>query len=109
MSVDWEAFIDGLKDEAGKLAKNELKAFVSEAKNDSEEFIKRQGHKLDLYLGQLASGNISRDQFEGYIIDIRDLAEMQAMKMSIAGRARAQRLAEGITKLIFNGLLSLLK
>lgn len=108
MSVDWQVFIDGLKDETGKLAKGELKAFVEEAKNDSEDFIKRQGHKLDLYLGQLAASRITKDQFEGYVRDIRDLTEMHALKMSIAGRARAQRLVTNITNLVLDGLLALI-
>jgi hypothetical protein len=40
--------------------------------------------------------------------DIRDLAKMQALKMRVAAKASAQRLAAGIEKLIITGLMRLL-
>lgn len=92
----------------GTLAKDELKNLVKNAKADSEDFIKRQGAKLERYLNQLAAGQITKDQFEGYVRDIRDLTEMQALKMSVAGKASAQRLANGISNLIIDGLLALI-
>ena len=105
----WEDFIDNLPDPTGKLAKDQLKSLVNSAKADSEEFIKGQGEKLEAYLNQLALGEITKDQFAGYILDIKALTEMQALKMSVEAKARAQRLAKGITDLIIDGLLSLLK
>lgn len=107
MSV-WEDFINNLKDEAGKLAKDELKDLINTAKTDSEDFIKRQGVKLERYLSQLAKDEITKDQFEGYVIDIRDLTEMQALKMRVVAKAHAQRLANGIENLIIDGLLGLI-
>lgn len=108
MVSKWEDFIDNLRDEAGKLAKDELKDLVKTAKEDSEEFIRRQGEKLELYLNQLAMGEITKEQFEGYILDIRDLSEMKVLEMSVEAKAKAQRLAMGIVDLILNGLISLL-
>ena len=108
MVSKWEDFIDNLRDEAGKLAKDELKDLVKTAKEDSEEFIRRQGEKLELYLNQLARGEITKEQFEGYILDIRDLSEMKVLEMSVEAKAKAQRLAMGIVNLILNGLISLL-
>ena len=107
MSV-WEDFIDKLQDPMGKLDKDELKSLVNSAKTDSEEFIKMQGEKLKLYLNQLATGEITKDQFAGCILDIKALTEMQALKMSVEAKAKAQRLAKGITDLIIDRLLSLL-
>lgn len=107
MASNWEVFIDNLNDDAGKLAKDELKGLVKAAKNDSEAFIKRQGEKLERYLDQLAAGAITKDQFKEYVEDIRDLTVMEKLKMSVAAKASAQRLADGITSLVIDGLLSL--
>jgi len=104
----WEAFIDNLKDEAGKLSKDELKGLVKGAKSDSEDFIKRQGRKIERYLNQLAGGKITKDQFESYITDIRDLTTMEALKLSVEAKARAQRLIIGLCNLLIEGLLGLL-
>ncbi|NIM89941.1 MAG: hypothetical protein GTO17_03230 [Candidatus Aminicenantes bacterium] len=108
MSSKWEDFIDNLKDESGKLAKDELKDLVKNTKEDSEQFIKRQGEKLELYLNQLASREITKEQFEGYILDIKDLTELKAIEMLADAKARAQRLVNGIIDLIINGLVFLL-
>lgn len=108
MSPKWQDFIDNLKDDAGKLAKDELKDLIMTAKDNSEGFIKRQGEKLELYLNQLATEQITKEQFEGYVRDIKDLTEMQALKMSVSAKASAQRLVNGIINLIIDGLLSLI-
>ncbi len=108
MSSRWEEFVDHLKDDTGKLAKAELKDLIRTAKNDSELFLREQGIKLDRYLNQLALSQITKGQFEGYMRDIQDLTEMQALKMSVAAKARAQRLVQGVTDLIINGLLALI-
>lgn len=78
------------------------------AKADSNEFIKRQGVKLERYLNQLALGEISPEEFKGYIEDIRRLTEMEALKMQVAAKASAQRLCWGIEKTILNGLMRLM-
>lgn len=108
MPSNWETFIDNLKDGAGVLAKDELKNLVNTAKTDSDAFIKSQGQQLELYLSQLAAGQITKDQFEEYILDMKDLTEMEALKMSVAAKASAQRLVDGITNLVINGLLTLI-
>jgi len=108
MGTKWEDFINNLKDSAGMLAKDELKTLIKTAKNDSEDFIRRQGEKMELYLIQLAEGKITKAQFEGYVLDIKDLTEMQALKMSVAAKARAQSLAKGVSDLVIDGLLTLI-
>lgn len=108
MSNKWEDFIDNLIDNSGKLAKDDLKNLIKSAENDSEEFINAQGVKMERYLTQLATNAITKDEFEGYILDIKNLTEMQALKMSVAGKAKAQSLVNGISNLIINGLLKLI-
>ena len=108
MPEKWETFVDNLKDTNGVLAKSELKALVSLAKSDSDEFIKKQGVKLERYLNQLALGQITPEQFKGYIEDLHKLTEMQALKMQVAAKASAQRLCKGIEDMILNGLMRLL-
>jgi len=108
MSAKWEEFIDNLQDEATQLIKDELKTLIMTAQDDSNAFVQRQGEKLELYLNQLAEGAITKEQFEGYVTDIRDLTKMQSLKMSVASKARAQRFAKGITKIVIKGLMAAL-
>ncbi len=108
MSSIWEDFIDNIKDETGKLAKDELKDLVKNAKDDSTEFIKEQGEKLERYITQLAKSEINKSQFEGYVLDLADLTEMEANKRTVAAKASAQRLVEGVKNIIIDNLLSLI-
>ena len=109
MPGKWEEYIDKLKDEGGTLAKAELKALVNNAKADSEQFIKEQGQKMERYLNQLAAGEITKAQFEGYMVDIRELTKMKERELSVAAKAKAQKIAKGITDYVINGVLALLK
>ncbi len=109
MSLKWyNGFIGNLKDGAGELIKDEIKGLVNTAKDDAESFIKEQGEKLERYLDQLTNGLITKKQFEGYVFDMKSLTEMESLKMKVAAKARAQNLAEGIKKLIIDGLLTLI-
>ncbi len=109
MASVWEEFINKLKDELGILAKTELIELIRDTKKDKNAFIRRQGEKLELYLIQLADKKITRKQFEGYIVDIRDLTRMQSRKMRVRAKARAQRLVRNIQTLIIDSLLKLIQ
>jgi len=108
MPEPWITFIDELKDEAGILAKNELKNLVSDSLKDAEEFTRNQAQKVQRYLNQLALGKITKKQFESYMVDIAELTRMNALKMEVAAKARAQRLADGIQNIILDRLLKLI-
>ncbi|MGQ0810458.1 MAG: hypothetical protein ACT4OO_04450 [Nitrospiraceae bacterium] len=107
MSEKWENFLDNLHDETATLLKEEFRSLILFAKEDQQVFIRRQGEKLELYLNQLAEGAITKEQFEGYVIDIRDLTRMQSRKMTVAGKASAQRIIKGLTKLALKGLMAI--
>jgi hypothetical protein len=104
----WEDFIDSIVDPAGRLAKAELKGLIRDFRKDRSAFLARQGRKMQRCITQLAKGEITPAEFRSYIEDIRDLTEMEKVRMSVAGKARAQRLIEGITDLVINGLLRLI-
>ncbi len=104
----WSDFINGIKDEAGTLAKGELIGLIADAGKDKEEFIRKQSQKVQRYLEQLAAGEITKDQFVGYMEDIRDLTQMQALKLAVDAKARAQKLASGIEEMIINKLVALI-
>jgi hypothetical protein len=108
MSNRWENFIDNIKDDANRLAKDELKDIIKSAKKDSDEFIKRQGMKLEIHLCQLAAGQITKAQFERDVRALQELTEMQKLKMAAASQASAQHLIKGIKEFIMDGLLILI-
>ena len=108
MADEWKGFVNQLKDEAGALAKGELFGLIGSSKEDSEEFVRRQAEKVEKYLNQLALGEITKDDLVLYMKQIQRLNEMQALKLSVAAKASAQRLTSGIQNLILDKLLKLI-
>ena len=108
MVRDWKEFINNFADTTGGFARDELIKLIEDTKNDANEFIREQGERLERYMNQLARGEIRKQQFEGYMIDMRDLAELKVMQFSVESKASAQRLANGITKIILDGVLKLI-
>ncbi|MBI4241207.1 MAG: hypothetical protein HY613_05770 [Candidatus Rokubacteria bacterium] len=108
MPSPWEAFVDNLIAGGKQIAKNELRTLIRSAKEDASDFVRDQGLKLERYLNQLATGQITRDEFEHSVKDLRQLTELEALRLKVAARASAQRLVVGTTKLIIEGLLKLI-
>lgn len=106
--MDLFNWIDNLKDDLGKLAKDELKVFIKDSTSDSNEFVHEQAMAMKKNLELLMSENITKDQFDSNLADLEDLVKMQALKESVQAKVRIQRFTDGITKLIRKGLLNII-
>lgn len=85
--------------------KDDLKRLVSGAKHDANEFVRKQGQKLERYLDLLGAGQISKEEFELWVKDLKTLTELRALELEVAAKASTQRLVAGITDLVINGLM----
>jgi len=108
MNQQWEQLFQDLKGEAAELLKGELGKWLTEVKAETDSFVRRQAEKTELYLNQLAAGQITKQQAQSYLVDIKDLTTLQELKMSVAAKASAQRLVKGIEDLILDRLFALL-
>jgi len=106
--MDWDAFIDGIKDDAGTLAKEELKAAIRGAAGDLDGFVREQGRRIQDRLRQLAAGQITRDQFQDAIEDVRDLTREKLDQRAIARAAGARRLVDQVCRILLARLVALL-
>jgi len=106
--MKWDEFLINLADEAGTLAKTELIDLVKTSIADGDEFISKQGTKMRRYLQQLADGKITKSEFELYMEDLKNLLELEALRLAVAAKARAQRIADGIQSLVLDSLLKLI-
>ena len=108
MSGKWEEFLQNIKTEGSAFIKVELKDLIESSVSDSEAYIREQTEKLDRYLSQLASDAITKSQFERLVRDLNRQTEMEALRMDVATKARAQRLVNGISDLVLKRLLDML-
>jgi hypothetical protein len=101
-------YIDSIKDETSTLAKDELKELISSAKNDKSEFVRLQAVNVEHWTVMLAAGKLTPKGFKQLVSKMDVLDKMETMKLDVAAKASAQRLADGIQEHIIDGLCKLL-
>jgi hypothetical protein len=101
-------FIDGIVDEAGVLAKSELKELIATAKQDQSDFVRLQAENLERWTVMLADKDLTVKGYKSLVKKMEVLTQLDAIKLKVKARASAQRLAEGIEKLVIDSLFSLL-
>jgi hypothetical protein len=101
-------FIDGLKDESGRLAKTELKALIVSAKQEESDFVRLQATNLERWMVMLADGDLTAKGFKKLVKKMEVLTELEQIRLSVKARAAAQRLADGIQTYVVKQLFALL-
>jgi hypothetical protein len=101
-------FIDGLVDESKVLAKAELKKLVSDAKKDKSDFVRLQAENLERWTVMLADGDLTIKGYKKLVKKMEVLTQLEVIKLKVAAKASAQRLAEGIQRLVLEALFALI-
>ncbi len=103
MATAWEKYVEKLKN-ADKDLKDGLKSLIKSAKEDAEGFLNVQGEYIEMYLDQLAKGEITKDQFKDNVKFINDVIEMEKPHLDPSVVPNLQRMQENISKVILEGL-----
>jgi hypothetical protein len=106
--MNWIEYLDSLRDDAGALAKQELKGLLQSALVDTNGTVSAIAGDVKKYLEQLGNGQITKAQFLSLMDDQKTVARMKARREAVEVKARLQKLADGIERLLINGLSKLL-
>lgn len=101
-------FIEGLADEGKLLAKDELKKLISDAKNDQSDFVRLQAENLERWTVMLADGDLTGKGYKKLVEKMEVLTQLEIIKLEVSAKASAQRLAEGVQKLVIDSLFALI-
>ena len=101
-------FIDGVADESGRLAKDELKTLVADAKQEQSDFVRLQAENLERWTVMLADGDLTPKGYAKLVKKMEILTQLDVIKLSVQAKASAQRFASGIKSFIIDGLLKLI-
>src|SRR3972149_6671650 len=101
-------YIDDIEDKSSSLAKEELKELIRSAKNDESEFVRLQAVNVEHWTDMLAAGQLTPAGFKRLVTKMDVLTELENIKLDVAAKASAQRLADGIQKYVIDGLCKLL-
>lgn len=101
-------FLDVLVDDAVDFAKDELENLVKEAKSDSNLFIRHIGELTEEFVKMRALGQINDEEFKELMDDLLDLNKMQYHKLAASSKVRAERIINGLSKMVIDDLLALI-
>jgi hypothetical protein len=101
-------FVDSLVDEGEKLAKDELKSLVADAKKDQSDFVRLQAENLERWTVMLADGELTPAGYKKLVKKMEVLTQLEVIKLKVKAKASAQRNAEGIKNLVIDGLFKLI-
>ena len=101
-------FIDGVIDEGKTLAKAELKQLVKDAKSDQSDFVRLQAENLERWTVMLAEGDLTVKGYKKLVKKMEVLTQLEIIKLTVRAKASAQRLAEGIQRLVVESLFALI-
>ena len=79
-TFDFQTLFDQLKKEAGNLANNSVEQFKKEAVTDAQNLLENLKQNLQTWTVQLASGEMTRDDFEFLVMGRKELMEMNILK-----------------------------
>jgi hypothetical protein len=99
MSV-FDDFLRGVVDGATNLAQQDLKDFVTQTQDDTKAFLAQSEADLRTFTHQLATGELSKDEFADLVGGLKDLAVMQALTRAGIAATRIQRLRDQLINLV---------
>jgi len=98
-------FINDIKDDSFAVLRGEFVTFVDGLKDQADDFSKLQRVKLEKYLLQLANREITKQQFDDAMSDLKTVLDMEITLGKVKTKASAQRMRDGMVRLVINGLI----
>ena len=77
--------------------------------NSNNPFIKENSFLIVKYTDQLSKGQITQNQYEGYVVDIQRLAKLEELEQVVEKKAIYQGFMNMIQDIILNGIVAIMK
>ena len=93
-------FLSTIKDDLLEFAEENFEEYKDELLKDGNEFVKKAKKDLERWTEGLASGALSKADFEFLLKGKRDLAEMEALKQLGLSKIRVNRITNGVIDVV---------
>lgn len=98
-------FLSTVKDDLMEFAKENLNAYKDELLEDGNAFVEKAKDDLKRWTDGLATGALSKADFEFLIKGKKDLAEMEALKQLGLSEIKINKLTEGVISVVVGSAL----
>jgi hypothetical protein len=98
-------FLSTVKDDLMEFAKENLNAYKDELLKDGNAFIEKAKDDLKRWADGLATGALSKADFEFLLKGKKDLAEMEALKQHGLSEIKINKLTDGVIGVVVGSAL----
>lgn len=102
-----QSALDAVKDDGLALIKGELKALLTEARDDAEPIVRETGEKVATWLVMRGRGELNDDELQSLLYARDQLLRQVKIKAEIDARARLERIAVGLVNLVLDKLVGI--
>ncbi len=95
-------FLGALKLGLQELVAGTLKPYSKQASADGQAFLDAQKANLRKWTSQLASGDLSKDDFTDLVEGVKDLAELVALKQAGLAAVKLDQFRTGLVNLVID-------
>lgn len=100
-------FVVAVRPGLATLAQNLFSETAAAAQSDGQQLVDDSREKLERWLNLLASGALTRDEFEFLLGMQADIGKMHALKAAGIARQRIERFRESVVSLLVSTAFSL--
>ncbi len=105
--ADFDRFLRALKDGIRKLVTQSLRDYRQAAVKDADAFLERTRVDLARWIGELAAGQLTEEDFAFLVRGKKDLAEMEALKQAGLALVRVDRFRNALFDLVIGTALKM--
>jgi hypothetical protein len=99
---DFDKFWGALKSGVVDLAKQLGQQYWQAALQDGNNFLSAQQAQLQRWTVELATGKLSKEEFEDLVMGQKDLTEMVILKQEGLAQVQIDRFVNGVVNLVIN-------
>lgn len=107
--AEFKDFLRQLEEAAKQLIAASLSDFGDAALQDARAFLNRSKAALKRWVGKLAAGELSQEEFESLVRGQKDLAEMEALKQAGLALVRLDKFRKSLFDLVIDTALKVFR
>lgn len=105
---NFDQLIDVVKQQIGDLAESEWSSYKASVIQSGDEFLQASKDRLKNWTEELASGQLSKEDFEFLVKGLKDLAKMEALKRAGLTLIQLDKLRNSILNMIIGSTLDMI-
>ncbi|MGD8379467.1 MAG: hypothetical protein PVI37_00410 [Gammaproteobacteria bacterium] len=108
MSTDLNALWQSIEEAAVVLAKKAFASYAGQAESDTRAFLKASERQVRDWSAELASGQLSREDFKFLLDGLKELATLHALKEAGLAEVKLAQFRSDLVKTIFDKVIAIL-